>query len=463
MAEPFATRARAGLADATLRQAMAIFPARFQAKRSAAFDQVPDSDALRAAARAMKDHTLNHLGHYLRQFETAVRAGGGQVHWARDGAEACAIITGLARARGARRIAKSKSMTSEEIALNAALEAEGLEITETDLGEYIIQLRGEQPSHIIAPAVHLSRHQVAQTFHAHHTLDRAAPLDERADIVAEARAVLRERFLAADLGITGANTIIAETGQIVLVTNEGNADLTACLPQTHVVLAGIEKVVPTLDDAGLVLRLLARSATGQPLSTYTSFYGPGTARDFHVVLLDNGRSALLGGSRQPLLRCIRCGACMNHCPVYLAIGGHAYGATYPGPIGAALVPALAGLPAHHDLPDASTLCGRCEAVCPMQIDLPDQLRQWRFEARRQRLVGAPLRAGLALWAWLNRHPALYRLALRLARLGLRLQKRSVDGTRIGRLPGWFGNWTATRDLARPPATGFQDQWQGPRQ
>ena len=292
----------------------------------------------------------------------------------------------ICRAVGAKTVTKGKSMIGEEIALNDHLEANGITPVETDLGEYIIQLRHEPPSHIIAPAIHLMKEQVAETFRAAHTdLDPARPLDRGARSCATRRArVLRPQFLAADVGITGANFLIAETGSSIIVTNEGNGDLTQTLPRVHIVLASIEKIVPTLEDAATLLRLLARSATGQEFSSYTTFStGPRRPGDldgpeqYHVVLLDNGRSAMLGSEFQEMLRCIRCAACLNHCPVYAAVGGHAYGWVYPGPMGAVLTPALIGVDEAGHLPNASTFCGRCESVCPVKIPLPKMMRHWR--------------------------------------------------------------------------------------
>ncbi len=308
-------------------------------------------------------------------------------------------------------------MIAEEIGLNQHLERHGIVPIETDLGEYIIQLRDEPPSHLIAPAIHLTREQIAETFRtAHRTLDPARPLAEPRQLCDEARAVLRGRFLAADVGITGANFLVAETGSGIIVTNEGNGDLTQTLPRVHIVLASLEKLVPTFEDAATLLRLLARSATGQEFSAYTTIstgprreHDPDGPQEYHVVLLDNGRTGLLGGEFRDMLRCIRCAACINHCPVYAAIGGHAYGWVYPGPMGAVLTPSLIGIEEASALPNASTLCGRCESVCPVKIPLPKLLRHWREREFEARLNPPAWRAGLALWAWLAQRPVLYRL------------------------------------------------------
>jgi L-lactate dehydrogenase complex protein LldF len=439
--------------------------------REAAIRQQTDFEATCDKAAAIRDEAIEHLDRYLNEFEQRVVAAGGRLHRAADGDEACQIVKDICSAAGAQRVTKSKSMVTEEIELNASLEAAGLEVTETDLGEYIIQLRGEKPSHILAPSLHVTLEEVAETFHTHHALDREAPLSDPVDMLAEARQVLRDKFLSADVGITGANFLIAETGGAVIVTNEGNADLTACLPDTHIVVTGIEKLVPTLEDVGVLLRVLARSAIGERLSNYTTFiHGPRRAadtsgpRNFHVVLVDNGRSEMLGTEFQSMLRCIRCSACLNHCPVYTAIGGHAYGSVYSGPMGAVLTPAFAGLLAAAHLPNASTFCGRCEAVCPVRIPLPKMLRQWREKEFSQHLAPAGQRRGLAAWRILNRWPALYRYALGIAAAALRACSDS-DGPEprwIRHLPLAASAWTQARDMRAPTGRTFQARWRRER-
>ncbi|TMJ65387.1 MAG: iron-sulfur cluster-binding protein, partial [Alphaproteobacteria bacterium] len=383
----FKDNARAALGDAQLQRALASVAPGLAARRGAARAGLPEFEALRDLGRDIKDHTLAHLDLYLEEFERKAIQAGSLVHFAPTAEDARAIIRKICRDAGARVVTKGKSMISEEIGLNACLESDGIEVAETDLGEYLIQIRGETPSHIIAPAIHLTQDQVEADFRRLHTrLPKDRVLVEPTQLVAEARLILREKFLAADVGITGANFLIAETGSSVIVTNEGNGDLTQSLPKVHVVLASIEKLVPTLEDVSTLIRLLARSATGQEISTYTTFStGPRRAGDpdgpeaCHVVILDNGRSELLGTDFGEVLRCIRCGACMNHCPVYTAIGGHAYGWVYPGPIGSVLTPALIGVHSAGHLPNASTFCGRCEEVCPMKIPLPGLMRHWREE------------------------------------------------------------------------------------
>jgi len=462
-ARAFEDNARHALEDAKLQAALARLSEGFPAKRREAAARLPEFEALRDQARAIKDHVLANLDLYLERFEARVKENGGHVHWCRDAEEARATILEICRAAGARTVTKSKSMIGEELAINEYLERHGIQPVETDLGEYIIQLRHEPPSHIIAPAIHLSLGEVAETFRDSHK-DRPAgrPLEDPRTLLDEARAELRGRFLAADVGITGANMLIAETGSNVLVTNEGNADLTHTLPRVHIVIASIEKVVPTLEDATTILRVLARSATGQDMSVYTSFCsGPKRPGDpdgpdaYHVVLLDNGRTRMLGGEFHEMLRCIRCGACLNHCPIYKAVGGHAYGWVYSGPMGAVLIPNLIGMEEAKHLPNASTLCGRCEEVCPMRIPLPRMLRQWRerlFEAHEASVTS---RWGLAFWAFFATRPALYRVVTALA---MRVLGTLGHGKgRFRRLPLASG-WTAARDLPAPAGETFMTLW-----
>ena len=350
-------------------------------------------------------------------------------------------------------------MVGEELAINDHLERNGVTPIETDLGEYIIQLRHELPSHIIAPAFHLNLEDWEATFRKAHTdLPHDREFRERRDILTEARAKLRERFLAADVGITGANFLIAETGSSVIVTNEGNGDLTQTLPRVHIVLASIEKIVPTIEDCTSLLRVLARSATGQDFSVYTTF-STGARRpgdldgpdEYHVVLVDNGRSAMLGTEFQDMLRCIRCAACMNHCPVYGVVGGHAYGWVYPGPMGAVLTPSLIGVDQAGHLPNASTFCGKCESVCPVRIPLPKLMRHWREREFERHLSPGATRYGLAVWGFLARRPWLYRLATSAAAVTLGAFGRSRGGFR--KLPLASG-WTEGRDMPAPEGDTF---------
>ncbi|MDP6573144.1 MAG: LutB/LldF family L-lactate oxidation iron-sulfur protein [Rhodospirillales bacterium] len=459
----FEDNARKALIDADLRRALTKLGHGFPVKRRMAVERLPEFEGLRDAARAIKEDVLENLDFYLERFEERVVEQGGQVHWCVDAAEANQAVLAICQEAGARTVTKSKSMIGEEIAINEHLEANGITPVETDLGEYIIQLRGEPPSHIIAPAIHLSMDQVTETFRqCHDGLAADRELSEPRDLLEEARAILRQKFLAADVGITGANMLIAETGSVAVVTNEGNADLTMTLPRVHVVIASLEKVVPTLEDATTILRVLARSATGQETSVYTTFASgprrPGDSdgpEEFHVVLLDNGRGAMLGGDFHDVLRCIRCGACLNHCPVYGTIGGHAYGWVYSGPIGAVLSPGLIGLEEAGHLPNASTLCGKCEEVCPMRIPLPKMLRHWRTRQFDRDLVPPASRAALKGWAFLAKRPALYRAAT-----GLAMRLLGALGRRRGafrRMP-LAGGWTAARDLPAPEGATFMAQW-----
>ncbi len=459
----FQENASRALTDKSLQRALAKLSRGFPVKRAQARDRLPEFDALRDRAREIRNHTLEHLDFYLQRFERQVVAQGGHVHWARDAAEACELVLGICRAAGARTVTKGKSMVSEEIALNEHLQRHGIEPVETDLGEYIIQLRGEHPSHIIAPAIHLNLDQVADTFHAHHrALGYPQRQSEPGALMNEARQVLRERFVAADVGITGANFCVAETGSTVIVTNEGNGDLTQILPPVHVVVTGIEKMVPTLEDTSTLLRLLSRSATGQESAVYNTFStgprrtdDPDGPEEFHVVLVDNGRSAMLGTGFQDMLRCIRCSACLNHCPVYAAVGGHAYGWVYSGPMGAVLTPRILGLEVAGNLADASTLCGRCEAVCPVRIPLPAMLRRLREQRFEQELVSAVARRGMKWWAALVTRPRLYHQVTALAAAMLRLA-----GARRGRVSRWplASGWTSDRDLPVPTGPTFRQQW-----
>jgi L-lactate dehydrogenase complex protein LldF len=459
----FKQNAHAALGDTQLQQALGNVRVNFVERRATAAARMPEFEALRDSARDIKNHTLAHLDLYLEAFEKKVVEAGGKVHFARDSREACATIVDICKAQGARTVAKGKSMVSEEIDLNAAIEAAGMKAVETDLGEYIIQLRGETPSHIIAPAVHLNKDQVEADFRRVHTnLPSGRDLAAPESLLAEARAVLREKFLMADVGITGANFLVAETGTSIIVTNEGNGDLSQTLPRVHIVIASLEKVVPTLEDVSQILRVLARSATGQDMSVYTTFStGPRRADDvdgpeeYHVVLVDNGRSSMLGGEFQDMLRCIRCAACMNHCPVYHAVGGHAYGSVYPGPMGAVLTPSLIGVDKGGNLPNASTFCGRCEAVCPVRIPLPKMMRHWREREFERHLSPATVRSGLRFWGFFATRTKLYRFATSIGMPLLALFGKSKG--RFASLP-FAGGWTKYRDLPAPQGKTFQSQW-----
>jgi len=459
----FKDNAHRALGDAQLQRALGHVKKNFVERRAAAAARLPEFEALRDRARDIKNHVLDNLDVYLERFESKVAAAGGQVHWCEDAEAARQTILRICRSVDAQLVTRGKTMIGEEIDLNSFLEANAVTPVETDLGEYIIQLRHEPPSHLIAPAIHLNKEQVAEAFRSAHTdLDPKRSLDDPPELLAEARARLRSRFLAADVGITGANFLVAETGSSIIVTNEGNGDLTQTLPKIHIVLASLEKVVPTLEDAATILRVLARSATGQEMSVYTTIStGPRRPDDldgpeqYHVVLLDNGRSRMLGSEFRDALRCIRCGACLNHCPVYHAVGGHAYGWVYSGPIGAVLTPSLLGVEEAGHLPNASTFCGRCESVCPMRIPLPKMMRHWREQEFSRHLSPPVARWGLRAWSFVARRPALYRV---VAGLGARLLKaRAGRAGRMSSLP-LAGGWTAHRDMPAPEGRTFQQLW-----
>ncbi len=459
----FKENSTAALADEQLQRALLNVKRGFVYKRAKAREGLPEFDALKRQGREIKDHTLANLDLYLEEYERKVLESGGHVHWAATAEDARAIVLRICQENDAKSVTKGKSMVAEEIGLNGALEASGIEVVETDLGEYIIQLRGEGPSHIIAPAIHLTRNQIEADFRRVHVdLPPERRLEEPVELVSEARAMLRAKFIGADVGITGANFLIAETGSSVIVTNEGNGDLTQLLPRIHIVVASLEKIVPTLEDASAILRLLARSATGQEMSTYTTF-STGPRRDgdpdgpaaYHVVLLDNGRTEMLGSEFHEMLRCIRCGACMNHCPVYNAVGGHAYGWVYPGPMGAVLTPQLIGVHEAGHLPNASTFCGRCESVCPMEIPLTKLMRHWREREFSEGKSPWQARAIIRAWAFLARRPELYHWMMQLPPRIL-----AMLGRKRGRFTSapFAGGWTKHRDLPTPQGPTFQALW-----
>lgn len=435
--------------DPALREAIRRVTVNLGLRRAQVTAELPHFDVLRDRAKRIKEHTLAHLDRYLEQLEQAVRARGGHVHWARDAQEARSCVVRICREAKAQVVAKSKSMVTEEVELNRALEAAGMQVVETDLGEFVVQISGDRPSHLIAPIIHKRREDVAELFSQHLGTPPDAPVPV---LTAAARAHLRQAFLRADVGITGANFLVAETGTVVVVENEGNARMVTSLPRVHVAVAGIEKVVPRLEDLAVFLPLLVRSATGQRLSAYVSFLngprGPGELdgpEAFHLVLVDNGRSRLLADPElREALQCLRCSACLNVCPVYERAGGHAYGSVYSGPIGAVITPVLAHGRGLVDLPFASSLCGACVEVCPVRIDIPRMLVALRARAasgrhaRREAMVAR-------LAAWVLRHPTVYRWASRLARLA----EPRVHGPGRPRFAfGPLAAWARGRDLPR---------------
>jgi len=460
-------QARAGasvrnpLLQGALRKAKPLFVGKRAKGMATLVDDGLDFELLRSTAENIRNRVLADLDVWLDIFEQRAQASGAEVLWARDGAEICDLVIDVARRHGVAKVVKSKSMLSEEAQLNQALAKAGIQPVETDLGEYIVQLAGETPSHIIAPAVHKRIEEVEALFAREH----GRPVEPRtsADIPAlarEARQVLRQHFLSAEMGISGANFLIAETGSAALVTNEGNGRMVTTLPKVHVVITGIEKIVPTLEDFATLMRLLPRSATGQTISNYVSLLTgtkpPGDSdgpEKTVFILVDNGRAALLGSAYQDMLRCIRCGACMNHCPVYFSLGGHAYGWVYPGPMGSVLTPLFTGIENALDLPHASTGCNQCGSVCPVRIPLPELMHRLREAQVERRLTPWSERLALRAWGWLAGRPILYRWAMR--RVSRYLNWLADDSGRI-RIFGLVPGWTAGRDLTPPAGKTFHE-------
>lgn len=454
----FYERVEDALANDYQRGAFDRASARFTSLRRSALDALPGAEDIRDQARLIRAHTLSRLDEYLTQFAAAVEAAGGHVHWAADADSAQRIIVEIARAGGVQTVVKSKSMVTEEIHLNHALEAAGIRAVESDLGEYIIQLAGETPSHIITPVIHKTKEQCGEILHE----KTGIPLtDVPAEMTAAVREQMRRVFMTAEMGVSGANFGVAETGTVCIVTNEGNGRMTTTLPRIHVAVMGIERLVPSLDDLAIVLQVLARSATGQALTVYTNLMTgprrpgePDGPDEMHVVLVDNGRSRVLGTQMAEILYCIRCGACLNACPVYREIGGHAYGSVYPGPVGAVLTPALGGVENWSELPHASSLCGACKEVCPVRIDIPRMLLELRHEADEAGKSPAWAAIGLSGFGVAATRPTLFRGALRVAAAGSRLIDK--DGW-IGRLPGPLAGWTDSRDFPALAAKPFSEQ------
>src|SRR5437868_2760734 len=454
----FKARAHANLNDEQLQKNLRKFQGKFVPARRNALVELDDVEATREAARQIRQRALDELDTWLELFEENATASGATVLWAETTADINRLVLQIAARHGVKKIIKSKSMVSEESALDHAIEAAGLTVIETDLGEYILQINDyEPPSHIIGPALHKSKEEVAALFSKTH---KTPWKDEIQALCLEARSVLRQHYLSADMGITGGNFFVAETGSVVVVTNEGNATLTTTLPKVHVAISGIEKIVPTLEDVATLMRLLPRSATGQSISNYvdllTGVKGDGEfhgAEHMYFILVDSGRSTILGSEVKEALRCIRCGACMNHCPVYQNIGGHSYGWVYPGPIGSILTPMYVGLENAQDLPQASTFCNQCGVVCPVKIPLPDLMRKLREEEFAQRLRPWHERIALRAWAWFALRPALYGFASKIGVRLLRMFARS-DGM-ISRLPFGAG-WTDERDMPAPAGRTFRE-------
>jgi L-lactate dehydrogenase complex protein LldF len=450
--ERFRSSAVGVLQNRHTQQALDAATARLRDARLAAWGLLPDVEKLRERGREIRQQTIADLDWYLDEFSRALEERGGEVHFAADAEEATAAIREICRARGARMVAKGKSMASEEIGLNEALERDGLRVVETDLGEYILQLAGEHPAHIVAPAIEKTAEDVAALLGA---VDGTELRPELEELTAAARRQLREVFESADVGITGANFAVAETGSIVLVTNEGNGRLVSALPHTHVVILGMERLVPTTRDLGVLLQLLARSATGQRLTTYTTVLtGPRRPGEhdgpdeLHVIVLDNGRSQLRRGRYREMLSCIRCGACLNVCPVYRKSGGDAYGPVYSGPMGAVLVPLLVGLERAPALPHASSLCGACTDACPVKIPLHELLLDLRRDLVAEGVAPLWERTAFRLWALAWSTPLGYRVSTAAARLGAPLAQR---------LPGPGRAWASQRSLPRLARRRFRDR------
>ncbi|MQA02910.1 MAG: iron-sulfur cluster-binding protein [Streptosporangiales bacterium] len=466
----FPEAAKHALADTQLRRNLAHATSTIRAKREQAIGELPDWPELRQAAAAIKDHTLRHLDTYLEQFEGAVQQAGGHVHWARDDTEACRIVLDLVRAHQADDVVKVKSMATQEIGLNEALGAAGVAAWETDLAELIVQLGDDAPSHFLVPAIHRNRTEIKEIFQREMAaVGRPAPADltdEPRRLAEAARLHLREKFLRAKVGISGANFAVADTGTLVVVESEGNGRMCLTLPEVLISVVGIEKLVPSWTDLETFLQVLPRSSTAERMNPYTSTWSgvtPGDGpQEVHVVLLDNGRSRALADTvGRQALRCIRCSACLNVCPVYERVGGHAYGSVYPGPIGAILNPLLHGTTDPHDaaLPYASTLCGACYEVCPVAIDIPSVLVEQRAAAvdtKRQSRKPDPERAAMRAAAWLFAEPNRLARAERAASA-----TRAVTG-RIRRLPRPIAGWTDSRDIPSPPRESFRAWWRRTR-
>ena len=462
-AVPFPDAAKVALANTQLRRNMGKATQTIRGKRASVVDEMPDWEGLRDAGSAIKNQVLRHLDKYLIQLEESVTRAGGHVHWARDAAEANAIIARIAKTHQAREVVKIKSLTTDEIGLNDALQAEGIEAIETDLAELIVQLAGDRSSHILVPAIHKNRSEIRELFRQKLGIPDLS--DEPKDLAAAARAHLRGKFLAAKVAVSGVNFGVAETGSICIVESEGNGRMCLTLPDVLVSVMGLEKIIPRWSDLEVFLQLLPRSSTGERMNPYTSFWtgaspnsdGP---REFHLILLDNGRTKVLADPHgRSALHCIRCSACLNICPVYERTGGHAYNSVYPGPIGAILTPQLAGVENAGSLPYASSLCGACYDVCPVKINIPEILIHLRGKVIRhkQKSWGLPDPENMAmkLLARVFASPTLFEKSQQVGRLG---QKAVMKRGYIESLPGPFAGWTAMRDVYPVASQTFREWW-----
>ncbi len=451
----FSIESNKALSNDNLHEALINTTDRF---RSARMNTVSESDnwqQLRQVAHNIKEHTITNLHNYLLSLENNIIKSGGHVHWAKDSEEACAIIKAIAVKNDVKKLVKSKSMATEEIHLNKFLEENGYKVIETDLGEYILQISDDKPSHIIAPAIHKRKIDISKLFSEKFGVPE---YDDPQELTKIAREKLRKEFLTADMGISGVNLAAADSGTIAIVENEGNARLTTTLPKVHVALMGIEKIIPKFDQMGLFLKLLIGSATGQKISTYVSFItGPRKKgetdgpKEFHLVLLDNGRSKMLANpNTRESLYCLRCGACLNICPVYRQVGGHAYGGTYSGPIGAIINPQLEGLDKYPDLPFASSLCGACKDVCPVKIDFPKvllDLRKQVVESKKNSREGGLEKSAFIIWKEINQHPMILQLLNNIAHY--------MPNSLISKI---FSRWTKSRELTNIPQKTFKQIW-----
>lgn len=460
----FQARVGEKLADTRLQQNLKKLSEKFVSARANVIQEI-DFEATRQAAVERRNRILDRLDVWIEMFERAATARGATVLFAETPAQASELVVDIAKRHEVKLVTKSKSMVSEEMALNAALAKEGIESVETDLGEYILQINdNEAPSHIIAPVIHKDKEEISDLFAKVHQKPRLTDIGE---LTREARETLRPKFLQADMGVTGGNFLIAETGSVALVTNEGNEGMCTVMPRVHVVVTGIEKILPTFEDFATIARLLTRSATGQSISNYISLLTgvrgpdePDGPDHMYFVLVDGGRSSLLGSEFQEMLRCIRCGACMNHCPVYQKIGGHSYGWVYPGPMGSVLTPSYVGVEKAMDLPQASTLCGECHVVCPVKIPLPDLLRKLREKQFKKGLRPVYEYFAFGVWAFFAKRPTLYRFATRMAARVLKVW--GGNGKMIHALP-MAGGWTDNRDMPAPPGKTFTELYRERKQ
>jgi L-lactate dehydrogenase complex protein LldF len=456
----FKTASTAAAGNEGLKRAVNNAVMRQYLARQDRLGELPDSDALRTLAGDIKQHALDNLDYYLDQLRAAIERNGGHFHLVSTGEEARELILDIAKKAGCQRVIKSKSMVSEEIKLAHEMEHRGMKVVETDLGEFIVQISGDTPSHIVAPIVHKDKASVAKLFSEYF---KTPYNDDPEFLTRQARAHLRDKFRRADFGMTGANFLVAETGHVCAVENEGNARQSVTTPRVLVTLAGIEKIVPRMRDLSVMLKLLARSATGQHLTIYTNLFGgPRLAgekdgpEEFHLVLLDGGRTEILAGEYRQTLRCIRCGACLNACPIYRKIGGHSYGHVYSGPIGALITPLLNGLEQYKDLPQASSLCGACYEACPVKIEIPKHLIHLRRDIVKQHLNGRIERIVYRIWGWGLKSPLLYNAIGAMQKFDLR--RRAKQTGWVNRLPRIAAGWTQVRDMPAPAKKTFHQMW-----